>query len=130
VYYRTVRIAISRRRNINWITVFWGLVLQLVFALLILKTYPQHIFAAARALFEGITAFWSAGAKFLFGSLAEQRDLVIPSMASVVIFVSSMMTVVTFLRVLPAIIYGLAKLMRWTMRTSGAETLGRLHKSG
>ena len=117
-------VLISRdRRNINWITVCWGIVLQFTFAILILKTSPQLIFAAAKALFQGITTFSSAGAKFLFGSLAEKPDMVILSMASVIIFVSSMMAVLNFLRVLPAVIYGLARLMQWTMRTSGAETL-------
>lgn len=117
-------VLISRdRRNINWITVCWGIVLQFTFAILILKTSPEVIFAAAKALFQGITTFSSAGAKFLFGSLAEKQDMVILSMASVIIFVSSMMAVLNFLRVLPAVIYGLARLMQRTMRTSGAETL-------
>lgn len=111
------------RRAINGITVCWGVALQFVFALLILKTYPEALFAGARALFSGITTFSCAGATFLFGSLAEKKDLVILSMASVIIFVSAMMAVLSFLRILPAIIYGLARLLQWTMRTSGAETL-------
>jgi CNT family concentrative nucleoside transporter len=44
-------------------------------------------------------------------------------MGAVIIFVSSVMAVLNYARILPAIIYGLARIMQWTMRTSGAETL-------
>ncbi|MEJ2717044.1 MAG: nucleoside transporter C-terminal domain-containing protein [Deltaproteobacteria bacterium] len=111
------------RRRINWILVAWGLGLQLLFGLLVLKTYPEQIFAGAQALFEGIYSFAGEGAKFLFGSLAGNKDFVILSMGSVIIFVSSLMAVLNFARVLPAIIYALARIMQRTMRTSGAETL-------
>lgn len=111
------------RRRIKWTTVLWGLGLQLLVGLLVLKTYPDQIFAGAQALFDGIYSFAGEGAGFLFGSLADRKDFVILSMGSVIIFVSSMMAVLNFARILPAIIYGLARLMKWTMRTSGAETL-------
>lgn len=117
-------ILISRdRRRINWVTVLWGMGLQFIFGLLILKTYPEQIFSVAHALFGGISTFSEQGARFLFGSLAGNKDFVILSMGSVIIFVSAMMAVLNYLRVLPAVIYGLARLMQWTMRTSGAETL-------
>lgn len=113
----------SDRRRVNWITVSWGLALQFLFGILILKTYPDHVFAAANAVFSGISSFSGQGAKFLFGSLAENKDFVILGMGSVIIFVSAMMAVLNVARVLPVIIYALARLMQWTMRTSGAETL-------
>lgn len=113
----------SDRRKINLRLVILGFALQFIFGLLILKTYPDQIFAAAGALFEGINRFSSEGAAFLFGALAKDKSFVILSMGSVIIFVSSVMAVLNFCRILPAIIYGLARLMQWTMRTSGAETL-------
>lgn len=115
---------ISRDRSkINWTCVLWGIGLQIVFGVLILKTWPDQIFAGAQVFFNGIYAFADKGASFLFGSLAKKPDFVILSMGSVIIFVSSMMALLNYLRVLPAIIYGLARMMQWTMRTSGAETL-------
>ncbi len=111
------------RRNINWTPVIWGLGLQFIFGLLILKTYPDQFFAGAQALFMGIYKFADKGAGFLFGSLVENKDFVILSMGSVIIFVSSLMAILNYLRILPAIIYGLARVMQWTLRTSGAETL-------
>ncbi len=113
----------SDRRHVNWITVAWGLALQCIFGLLILKTYPDRLFELANGLFAGISAFSGEGAKFLFGSLAEKKDFVILGMGAVIIFVSSVMAVLNYARILPVVIYGLARLMQKTMRTSGAETL-------
>ncbi len=113
----------SDRRSISWRLVAWGIGLQFLFGLLILKTYPIEIFAGAQALFMGIYGYADYGSKFLFGSLAEKKDFIMLSMAAVIIFVSSLMAVLNVLRVLPALIYGFARLMQWTMRTSGAETL-------
>lgn len=111
------------RRRISWPLVLWGLGLQFIFGLLILKTYPDRVFAGAQALFEGINFFAGKGAAFLFGSLANNQDFVILSMGSVIIFVSSLMAVLNYARILPALIYGLARIMQRTMKTSGAETL-------
>ncbi len=111
------------RGRINWNLVLWGLGLQFLFGVLILKTYPEQIFSAAQAFFNGVYSFADKGAGFLFGSLAERKDFVILSMGSVIIFVSSLMAVLNLLRIIPAIMYGLARLMQRTMKTSGAETL-------
>ncbi len=111
------------RRRIRWSLTVWGLALQYVLAILLLKTYPAEIFAVAQRFFSLIYEFAGVGAKFLFGSLTENKDFVILHMAAVIIFVSSVMAVLNYLRALPAIIYGLALVMQRTMRTSGAETL-------
>lgn len=111
------------RGKISWNLVLWGVALQVLFGVLILKTYPEQIFLGAQAFFNGIYSFADKGTGFLFGSLAERKDFVILTMGSVIIFVSSLMAVLNLLRIIPAIMYGLARLMQWTMRTSGAETL-------
>ena len=117
-------VVLSRhRKRINWILVGWGIGLQFIFGATILKTYPDVFFFQARAFFEGITYFSGVGSRFLFGALADQKDLTILSMGSVIIFVSSMMGLLNHLRILPMITVGLAKVMRRAMKTSGAETL-------
>lgn len=114
----------SNRGRIKWSTVIWGLGLQILFGLLILKTDPDTIFSVSQSLFDGIYKYADKGAGFLFGSLAENQDFVILSMGSVIIFVSCLMAVLNYARILPAIVYGLARLMQRTLKTSGAETLG------
>lgn len=114
----------SDRRKIKWSTVLWGFGLQILFGLLILKTDPDRIFATAQDLFDGIYKYADKGSGFLFGSLAQNQDFVLLSMGSVIIFVSCLMATLNYARILPAIVYGLARLMQKTLKTSGAETLG------
>ncbi|MGC9030547.1 MAG: NupC/NupG family nucleoside CNT transporter [Desulfomonilaceae bacterium] len=116
--------AVSERRDkAPWRLVCMGLVLQAALGFLMLKTYPEHIFGAAEVLFKAIQRFSDIGARFLFGGLADQKDFVILSMASVIIFVSSIMAVLNYLRVVPLVMFVFARMMQKTLRTSGAETL-------
>lgn len=60
----------TNRRAIRWRTVAWGLGLQLVFAVLILKTTPGlWLFDAARSAVLRLLSFTDIGAGFLFGNL-------------------------------------------------------------
>ncbi len=113
----------SSRSSIRWRTIFWGFGLTLFFGLLILKTYPQQIFSAADSLVHGIYSYSDYGSRFLFGELSRQRDFALLSMGSTIIFVSSLMSVLNYVRVIPALMYLLARLMQFTMKTSGSETL-------
>ncbi|MDD3471175.1 MAG: nucleoside transporter C-terminal domain-containing protein [Syntrophaceae bacterium] len=113
----------SDRKRINWILVCWGIGLQFSFAILILKTYPEVFFEKARSIFEGITFYASQGSRFLFGSLVDQKDFTILSMGSVIIFVSAMMGVLNYIKILPMITVFMARIMKKAMKTSGAETL-------
>ncbi len=113
----------ANRKRINWILVAWGVALQFIFGVLILKTYPEFFFAKSGAFFEGVTYFASMGSRFLFGSLTDQKDLTILTMGAAIIFVSSMMGLLNYLKILPLITVALARVMRRAMKTSGAETL-------
>jgi CNT family concentrative nucleoside transporter len=58
------------RRAIRWRTVAWGITLQVVFAVVILKTGPGKIlFEWGRAIVNRLLSFTDAGASFLFGNL-------------------------------------------------------------
>ena len=58
------------KKNINFRIVFWGIGLQLIFAILILKTGPgQATFFYAKAFITKLLSFTDAGASFLFGNL-------------------------------------------------------------
>jgi concentrative nucleoside transporter, CNT family len=113
----------SNRRSILWPQVFWGIFLQFIFGMLVLKTYPERVFEIAQNVFEGLNWYASTGARFLFGALTSNADFTILSMGAVIIFVSSIMGALNYLRILPAAMYILARVMQKTMRTSGAETM-------
>jgi CNT family concentrative nucleoside transporter len=117
------------RKKINWTLVAWGMALQLLFGIVILKTGPGLWFF--EKLNEGTMAllgFTNEGVKFLFGSFVTGRVEtpmvnfafhVLPT----IIFVSALMTVGYHIGLMQWIVDLFAVVMYKTMKTSGAETL-------
>jgi CNT family concentrative nucleoside transporter len=68
-------------RAVNWRTVGWGIGLQVLLALLILKLEiggyrpVYELFRAVAVLFKHFTGFAAAGARFVFGPLADPETL-------------------------------------------------------
>ncbi len=117
----------EKRSGVNWRLVIWGVGLQFILALLILKTRPGLVFFDwARAVMTGLLDFSDIGARFLFGSLVNNQSLgatVAFKVLPTVIFVSSLMGVLFYLRVIQAVVRAMASVMRRTMGASGAESL-------
>lgn len=125
-----------RRREVRWDLVGKGLGLQLIFALLVLKTdWGRAFFGVVNDMFVALIGYTNEGARFLFGSLvggglqapgggmiqvgAEFAFSVLPT----IIFFSSLMTLFYHLGLMQAVVRGMAWLMQRTLRTSGAETV-------
>jgi CNT family concentrative nucleoside transporter len=122
-------------RAINGWTVFWGLVLQLALALLVLRFEPGYrAFEAAGAVVKKFLEFSTEGAAFVFGALARPAEaekafgkgngflfafVALPT----IVFVSSFFSVLYHFGVLQLVVRVFAAAMRALMRTSGAETL-------
>jgi CNT family concentrative nucleoside transporter len=136
------------RSRVAWRVVVWGLALQLLFAVFILKTpVGAGIFDAANTVVIALLGFTVDGARFLFGNLVFDQVPVglgtagqgtftpIPGQVAntgaffafnvlpTIIFFSSLMTILYHLGVMQAAVKGIAWVMQRTMRTSGAETL-------
>lgn len=137
----------ENRRAAPWRLVGWGLGLQFVLGLLVIRTtLGVAFFSWVKMGFDVITESSAAGAQFLFGNLARffliERALV-PGPAGmapvepfaisavvafqvlpVIIFVSGLSAILQHLGVIQAVVRGMAWLMRRTLKTSGAETFG------
>jgi concentrative nucleoside transporter, CNT family len=136
------------RAMIPWRLVAWGTGLQIVFAVLILKTPAgEAFFAWINGVIVALLGFTEAGARFLFGNLVVNNVPVgsgDPGMGPVepitgtvastgaffafnvlptIIFFSSLMTMLYYFGVMQVVVKGFAWVMMRTMRTSGAETL-------
>ena len=62
----------ENKKAINYRTVMWGLVLQFVFALLILKTpIGKPLFSYVDRIINRLISFADKGSEFVFGSQAE-----------------------------------------------------------
>lgn len=117
------------RKGIDWILVWKGLGIQLVFALLILKApFVSTGFEFAGKIFAKIISFTQDGSMFLFSSF-ETGIIESPLMNFVVmilptvIFFSALTSLFYYWGILPRIVYGFAWLMKKIMRLSGPESV-------
>ena len=111
------------RRAVKWQPVLWGIALQLIFAILILKTAPG--LAVFKFLGDMVTQFLNfsdAGAKFIFGDNFAEHFIAFKVLPTI-IFVSSFITILYHYGILQRVVQAVAWLMIKTMKTSGAETL-------
>jgi CNT family concentrative nucleoside transporter len=111
------------RRAVKWSPVLWGIALQLIFAILILKTAPG--LAVFKFLGDMVTQFLNfsdAGAKFIFGDNFAEHFIAFKVLPTI-IFVSSFITILYHYGILQRVVQVVAWLMIKTMKTSGAETL-------
>ena len=123
---------------IRWRTVAWGFGLQVLLALVILKLTVGGVrpgyaaFSVLAAVVTRFLEFTSAGSEFVFGALADPEamgalfpnGLVLAfSALPIIIFASSVFTVLYHLGVLQAVVRLVARVMMPLMGTSGAETL-------
>jgi CNT family concentrative nucleoside transporter len=121
-----VALLMSRnRRAVSPRLIAWGLGLQLIFALVILKTpWGRAMFEALAAGVEALLVFADQGSLFVFGEAADPAgDLgyvfafrVLP----IVIFISSLFSVFYYLGVMQRIVLLMAKAMHRLMGVSGS----------
>ena len=118
----------EKKKAIQWRTVITGVLLQIVFGLLILKTdLGRNVFDSIGKGFNALLGYTGEGAKFLFGNLATPSDslgfifatMVLPT----IIFMSALMSVLYHIGFMQKIVEIVARVMMWAMKTSGAESL-------
>jgi concentrative nucleoside transporter, CNT family len=118
----------KHRQAIRWRVVGWGLGLQLLLALFVLRTKLGY--AAMEKISQGavwVLNFSFEGSKFVFGFLGDPKGssgFVFAFQAlPMIIFVASLFSILYYLRVLPLLVLAMGKVMFKLMRTSGAESL-------
>ena len=120
----------NNKTLINKNIIFWGLGLQITFAIIILKTsFGKALFFYFNILIVKLISFADAGSDFLFTSFIPEvgYDQALINFAfralPVIIFFSSLIAATYHLGVIQIIIKNISKVMEKTMKTSGAETL-------
>jgi CNT family concentrative nucleoside transporter len=117
----------SNRKAINWKTVGFGLLLQFVLALSILKlSWVQSIFNAVGKIFVSILDFTAAGSVFLFGDLMNADTygfIFVFQILPTIIFFAALTSLLFYLGVLQFLVKILAKGTAKLLNISGAESL-------
>lgn len=119
------------RKAIDWRTIGWATALQVIFALLVLKTAPgRWFFTGANHAAEGLIGFQKEGAQFVFGSLATPPGqpgslgfFFAFQVLTSIVFLASLISILYYWGILQKIVLFFGKIMVYTCGTSGAETL-------
>ena len=132
----------SARRAIDYRTVAWGLTLQFLFAVIVLKTGAgRAAFQAAGTAVTRLLNFAFVGSSFVFGPLGnpdvwprimtnvlgqegtQYATVFAFQVLPTIIFIAALFAMLYYFGVMPLIVRAFAVVMRRFMRASGAETL-------
>ena len=121
----------ENKKKVDWKLVTAGVVIQVIFAFLILKTGPgKAVFEFLSGIVTALLNYTGKGASFVFG------DLVAPdcfkkglsyifafNVLPTIVFFSSFMAILYHLGIMQKVILVIAWIMQRTLKTSGAESL-------
>jgi CNT family concentrative nucleoside transporter len=132
----------TNRRAINWKTVAWGVGLQVVFAIIVLKTsVGQLVFTRLGDLITRLLGFAGVGAAFVFGPLgsgtvwgrvmtgalgpdgAQYATIFAFQVLPTIIFIAALFAILYYFGVMQLIVRLFAFMMNRVMQASGAESL-------
>src|SRR5262245_54923686 len=132
----------AARRAIDYRTVAWGLGLQFVFALIVLKTQVgRTVFQALGGVITNILNFAFVGSSFVFGPLGnpavwpkivtgvlgpdgnQYANIFAFMVLPTIIFIAALFAMLYYFGVMQVIVRLFAVIMRRFMRASGAESL-------
>ncbi len=134
-FFGVVALFSTNLRLVNWKTIGWGLALQFALALLVLKVPAAYrAFEVAGNVVKSFIGFSDQGAEFVFGNLANNKDIVLKEGAGdlfifafkvlpPILFASAFFTLMYHFGVLQWVVQLLSRAMVYLMKTSGAETL-------
>jgi CNT family concentrative nucleoside transporter len=132
----------TNRRAINWVTVAWGLSLQVIFAFIVLKTsIGQVVFETVGGYITRLLGFAGVGAAFVFGPLgdstvwgramtgalgadgAQYAVIFAFQVLPTIIFIAALFAILYYFGVMQLIVRVFAVVMHRVMKASGAESL-------
>lgn len=109
--------------KVKWRPVFWGIALQLIFALLILRTSWGHdAFQWLGDRVSEFLAYTDAGSKFIFGDDYEQHYFAF-KVLPVVVFFSTFVSMLYYLGVMQSVISLVGRFLAFCLGTSPTESV-------
>lgn len=113
----------DHKRRVSLRVVAGGMLLQFVFALLVLKTSPgRATFEGIGQLFSALLGFVDAGSEFVFGERFREFYFAFKVLPTIIFF-SSLMAILYYLRFMQFVVQAFGRLMQKTLGTTGPESL-------
>lgn len=118
------------RSSVRPRTVGVGLAVLLGIAVLVLRTPVNGLFSVANDVVEQLLAFTRKGTEFVFGGLVADPKtfgfIFAVQVLPTILFFSALMSVLYYVRVMPAIITACGRLLSRALGTSGAESFSTM----
>lgn len=113
----------SNKRKFPWRVVVGGLLLQISFALLILKTSPgEAFFDGVDGVFNKLMDCVDAGSSFVFGQDFKEHYFAFRVLPSIIFF-AALMQALYYVGVMQLVVRGLGWVVQRTLGTTGPESL-------
>lgn len=117
----------TRKKSVDWMQVFAGIGLQIVFAIVVIMVPGgREFFNAISMVFVKMIDFAMAGAEFIFGDMAKASEFgfifafqVLPT----IIFFAALMGVLYHIGLMQKIVQAMAWVMQKVLKVSGSESL-------
>jgi len=117
----------THKSQIKLRLIVWGMGLQLLFAVLVLRTDAGKVFQAIGAGVNAMLEFAEKGSEFLFGPLGVKTGpfgvVFAFQVLPIVIFIASFFSILYYLGIMQAVVKAMAVGMQKVMGVSGAESL-------
>jgi CNT family concentrative nucleoside transporter len=132
----------TNRRAIRWSTVAWGLGLQVVFAIIVLKTsVGERVFTFLGTYITKLLGFAGVGSAFVFGALgdnavwtkvmtgalgpdgAQSASMFAFQVLPTIIFIAALFAILYYFGVMQFVVRIFAVVLHRVMKASGAESL-------
>ena len=117
----------ANRKGINWKTVSFGLLAQLILAIGVLKVpFIQGLFEIVSKVFVKILEFTQAGSEFLLGDMMNVESfgyIFLFQVLPTIIFFSALTSVLFYLGIIQRVVKFLAWILTKLLGISGAESL-------
>lgn len=111
------------RQAVRWRPVLWGVALQFILAVIILRTRIGYtIFKFLGDLVSQFLNFSDEGAKFVFGENLQEHFIAFKVLPTIIFF-SAFISLLYHYGILQRVVQWVAWVMMRTMKTSGTETL-------
>jgi concentrative nucleoside transporter, CNT family len=111
------------RQAVRWRIVAWGLGLEFILALVILKTpWGLNVFKFLGDFVSTFLAFSDVGAKFVFGENFKDHFFAFQVLPTIIFF-SAFISVLYYYGILQRVVNVMAWVMMKTLKTSGSESL-------
>ncbi|MBE9043015.1 NupC/NupG family nucleoside CNT transporter [Pleurocapsales cyanobacterium LEGE 10410] len=113
----------NNRKLVPWNTVLWGVGLQLILGVVILRSaIGLRAFQYLGSVAEQLLNFSDAGAELVFGEGFAEHFIAFKILPTIIFF-SAFISLLYHYNILPRIVAGMGWIMMKTMKTSGAESL-------